>query len=687
MKVPLGLKKIPDWVFYALLPLIAYAPAFLRGECFFDNDLLGWFGPHWDYLRASLAKGDFPLWNPSLFGGQPFAADPQTLVFYPFLYPFLFFPVGWGLLLFLAFHLFVAALGMDRWLDSLGIPAPARRIGACLFALSGFFWIELIHPPVVAAVAWLPWVFASLERAAREPTVPNAFRSGLSFALLFLAGSLQVAVGSFYAASLYAVARRVFWSRKSRKPLLPSGGFWAALLWGLLPLMAAALPAGEFSMHSTRLRSTGDYASFNARGSLHPQGLIRFIAPTHGLPSGTRLGTAVQSLDSRGDNPYQGALGSLGPLALFLALWGLTEGGLGALLGSLAMGAVAVGLGRHLPLHRWLCEFLPFMGWIKVPARYLFLYALPMAALVAFGLQRLERWGTLRRPAGSKAISPLGWAVVGLCVCGPLLPMGWNFYPTGPARNYDFASNAIFLEHAHPSPPPARNFLTGTLPYRVWQDRAPFVTDFPVNAAGSLGWRSCTGYNPLMLESYRLLQSLPPERFCETLGADQILSGRDLGPLDGFQREISGPLFIYKTKKPSRPVRALSPGDSSDAASPETFQDDLAALSGFWLLFNGCDRQNYRLVMTRSARVVFPDLYFPGWRVDVDGKRSDCLNHGGHRAVFLDRGSHEVVFHFKPFWWPWIPLALAFWLVLTLRAARAFEIHPRLPGQPGRRLP
>jgi hypothetical protein len=403
--------------------------------------------------------------------------------------------------------------------------------------------------------------------------------------------------------------------------------------------------------------------------------LLRFLAPTHGLPSGTLLGNAVQGLDPRGDNPYQGVLGYLGPLALVLAFLGLAEGGLGAYLGALAMAAIAVGLGRHLPLHRWLCEWLPFAGWLKVPARYLFLYVLPMAALASFGLQRLERLGSRMRPAAKKRISPLAWAVVGLCVCGPLLPMGWRFYSTGPARNYDFSPNAVFLQHADPAPPPARNFLTGTLPYRVWHGREPFVTDFPVNAAGSLGWRSCTGYNPLMLESYRLLQSLPPEAFCRTLGADRIFSGRDLGELEGFQRKISGPLFVYQTKNPAPAVRALRPGTPSDKASPGTFLDDQASLSGFWLLFDSPDRQNYRLVMARSSRVVFPDLHYPGWRVEVDGKPSTCLNHGGLRAVLLDRGSHEVVFRFKPVWWPWIPLALAAWSFLTFLLARARSLR------------
>jgi hypothetical protein len=168
-----------------------------------------------------------------------------------------------------------------------------------------------------------------------------------------------------------------------------------------------------------------------------------------------------------------------------------------------------------------------------------------------------------------------------------------------------------------------------------------------------------------MLESYRRLQTLPPEEFCRALGTDRILSGRDHGEVSGFERKTSGPLFLYRTLKPSPPLRAISMSNPKDTS----------ALTGFWLLFDGCNRQNYRVVMSQPSRVVFPDLLFPGWRVEVDGKRSDCLDQDGSRAVDLDRGSHEVVFRFEPFWWPWIPLAFMAWLILTFSLSRNSEKH------------
>src|SRR5581483_9086639 len=115
-------------------------------------------------------------------------------------------------------------------------------------AFSGFFWLEIIHPPVLAAFAWLPWLFFRAERLAGNHGPRNSFWTGLCFALLFLAGSFQMTVGAFYAALAYFLFRH--FQREKRIPLftfrtfLPFAFF---LLWGALPLLAQLIPTAEFA--------------------------------------------------------------------------------------------------------------------------------------------------------------------------------------------------------------------------------------------------------------------------------------------------------------------------------------------------------------------------------------------------------------------------------------------------------
>ncbi|HTC21780.1 MAG TPA: hypothetical protein VK859_13075, partial [bacterium] len=192
---------------YFALSLLAFFPCLFLGQAYFDNDLLAQFGPWRAFLKDQLAQGHFPLWNPYSMGGQPFFADLQNMMLYPFNYLTLPFPVPFGLSLFFFIHMFWAALGMHLWLRSLDLSENSCRAGALLFCLSGFFWLELIHPPVLAAFAWLPWLFGGLERLAGDPKPRKAFFSGFFFAMLFLCGSFQVTVGAFYGGLAYFLFR------------------------------------------------------------------------------------------------------------------------------------------------------------------------------------------------------------------------------------------------------------------------------------------------------------------------------------------------------------------------------------------------------------------------------------------------------------------------------------------------
>ncbi|MBA2247617.1 MAG: hypothetical protein H0W23_05775, partial [Chloroflexia bacterium] len=56
------------------------------------HDLLAFFIPWYGYLGDRLAAGDIPGWNPALFGGSPFAGDPESGWMYlpaMLLFPFL----------------------------------------------------------------------------------------------------------------------------------------------------------------------------------------------------------------------------------------------------------------------------------------------------------------------------------------------------------------------------------------------------------------------------------------------------------------------------------------------------------------------------------------------------------------------------------------------------------------------
>ena len=61
----------------ALFPL-AFSPGILM-----RGDVALYFYPYWEAAARATREGRLPLWNPDLFAGVPFLANPQVGFFYP----------------------------------------------------------------------------------------------------------------------------------------------------------------------------------------------------------------------------------------------------------------------------------------------------------------------------------------------------------------------------------------------------------------------------------------------------------------------------------------------------------------------------------------------------------------------------------------------------------------------------
>src|SRR5665213_801886 len=96
------------------LAVIFYAPSIFGGKTLLLRDLFTQFhGPRWWY-RVSLEAGQLPYWNPYIACGDPFLANPQNGVLYPFSLLFLLLPFGAGLTAYVALH--SALLGFFSYL-------------------------------------------------------------------------------------------------------------------------------------------------------------------------------------------------------------------------------------------------------------------------------------------------------------------------------------------------------------------------------------------------------------------------------------------------------------------------------------------------------------------------------------------------------------------------------------------
>jgi hypothetical protein len=577
----------PPWLLYGFLSLLAFSPCLFFNRSYFDNDLLAQFGPWREFLRGQLFHGRFPLWNPYSLGGQPFFADPQNMMLYPPNYLTLPFPVPLGLSLFFCLHLFWSALGMHQWLKCLRLSGTSCLVGGVFFASSNFFWLEIIHPPVLAAFAWLPWFFGSLERISREPNSRNGLAGGLAFGMLVLAGSPQVSLGAVYGGAAYLLFRILAPGGSSDpKPSRASIALCALLwVWGSLPLWGQLIPTLEFAGLSERMAARVPGAPIERFLSLNPHRLLEFLFPRFLLPAGASLAHAVQQTNRNDFLDVYGCLGPWFPLLVFFAFRG-KHAKTARFMGGLALLTLLICLGSYFPVYSLLSRFLPGLFLIRVAYRYLFLYVLAGGVLAALGWETLressERDRRFLLQAGlaygsclylvslvhpgrnlpevlslvlgciglfwslqTKGLRFPGPGIFAAALLFPLLGLGLSEYPTGPASNFDFKGKSAVLSEIGRSVLPRRVILDFlNIPYPLRVRGKDYLLDYPQNASCVLGLKNFGGYNPLNLACAAQIRALPMKSLVPLACLGAVVSGRDHGPVPGFRHVRVPPFFV-----------------------------------------------------------------------------------------------------------------------------------------------
>jgi len=356
------------------------------GAIISGNDLTNMF-LHWlRFAVSSVQQGQLPLWNPYLFSGIPFAANPQVALFYPPTWLAFLAPVPRALSLIVVLHLWLAGAGTYAWLRSEGASAAGALLGGAVFAFSGYFFVRVQagHLGVITTGAWLPLILWAYRRALVRRSWGLAILGGLPVGLSILAGHtasfIYVALGLAAYAAFYAWERGRE-GRSVRAAAFPLGLTCVMSLVGLALAAVQILPAMELVMRSAR-RATSGY-DFAARFSWPPGYLLTLLAPNFfGQPS--RMGYW-------GDGVYDEFIFYVGVLPLLLALLGLRlRRRLALFLAALGLGALLLAFGRYGGLHPLFYRFAPLFRMARAPARAGFLFTLAAAALAGLTVTALQ---------------------------------------------------------------------------------------------------------------------------------------------------------------------------------------------------------------------------------------------------------------------------------------------------------
>ncbi len=384
-----------------LLTLAFFWKLAFSGLILARGDTFLYFYPYWDAAAAALRSGAMPLWNPHIFMGAPLLANSQMGFFYPLNWPlWLLLPTPYAVSVAILLHIVLAGIGAFMLArHGLKLSVLAATMAGATFALGGYLTAQVEHVNQLQGLAWMPWLLWLLghnEVAEDRRLLRRGLWAVLIVALQLLAGHTQSLFISLVALLIYRVAAvlaatpaRSWRDRERRRAPLSKLAATAATMT-LVAIAGAALAAIQLLPTVELMQWSGregglplnEAVSF----SLHPLALAQALLP------GGRAGQFTE---------YIAYL----PLTLLLlaivAAWQWRRYPAAAPPLALLLSGPFLALGRFNPLYLLLAQ-LPGFSFFRAPARWLALYALGAALLVAIGLDlargvRLNNFSAMSR--------------------------------------------------------------------------------------------------------------------------------------------------------------------------------------------------------------------------------------------------------------------------------------------------
>jgi hypothetical protein len=356
----------------AAAALAFYYPLVFLGRALVDYDAFVYFYPQRVFLARSLLAGRIPLWDPDLFLGAPFLANPQTAVLYPPSWLFLLGPVQTVYTVQLVLHAFLAAFFTYLLARrAFGTVPLAAAIGGLAYAFGGFAVGQVGHLNQISAAAWLPAVLLAYNRFAVTRRVKWLGLGALALALQLFAGHPQETYMTLIVLGVFGVVTAPWRSRWLFGCGL--GGVVICLL-GACAAAAQLLPTLELTPLS--IRGAGVNWADAVASSLPAYLAVRALLPPYWI-----------------NVPYTEYLGYVSVTAMTLAALAILRGRtrpvlFGAILCALG---IALALGENNGYYGLAFGSIPGFDTFRVPARWLLLWDFGAAVLAALGADWIGR--------------------------------------------------------------------------------------------------------------------------------------------------------------------------------------------------------------------------------------------------------------------------------------------------------
>jgi len=267
-----------------ILQFISYpwgaSQTILRPQNSFSSDPITQYYVFFSFAREMFQSSELPLWNPYIYAGAPFLANPQSVVFYPYSLFIYLLPLNAGITLLLISNLVTAGFGMYLLLRrGFAFMLTPSLIGAFSWMFSGSM-IGFLYYPNSYVLAWLPLMLFFTDRLVI--TARFSYCSILAFVFSFsvLGGHPDVTGVVVLVAVAYFLIQVIaeYWNERSFSLFFRKVGlFVIAVLLGIGIASIQLLPCLEYMQLSYRFFSYEKGAASGhtwAMGSITP---LRYI--------------------------------------------------------------------------------------------------------------------------------------------------------------------------------------------------------------------------------------------------------------------------------------------------------------------------------------------------------------------------------------------------------------------------
>ncbi len=634
------------------------------------------------YGIESMKALHIPLWNPYQSLGVPFLGSALFGLFSPFSILYYLLPthtaMGWATVMNIALAGLFTFIFLTKSLKTSSVGAVT---GALVFMFSGPLLLEIIHPSLVGAMAFLPLILYLTERVFSRGSAPWAIAFGVILACQMLTGAVQVIVHTIFLTGAFGAVLFVR-ALRQRRPAI-----WPVVILIVGGLIALALSSVQWLPLLELSGLTGRDAAGLSLKDAEP--FITYYTPRVVL-RGALLGGRGMSIGL-----LPAALGIVAlltdrkrPLVIFFAITALIT--------------LLLAFGTYTPLYAIYYHYIPTGKLFRVPLRWIWLTAFSVAVLSAMGTDAVIARLIPRRGLCLAAISLIPSFIIAF------------LFMSNTHRLFNHPQNTPEIFTRHASEGAFLRKVQGSYRTYIWSD---FGKDFSLlQKFGTLEKvYTLNDYESLSLGAYqRFVAALldRPEILAKKIfyGAFMLSNGkRSLRLMSllstGFVMQKGAGPFAKKLPPGMVPIykkngvviyryKGALPRAYIVYRS-ETIADERAALKRI-----ASQRFNPRaaVILARDvglghgapprpsltrARVtrllpervkisatalqrgvlVMTDFFYPGWHAYVDGVEAPILRANSiMRGVVLEKGSHNVVFIYRP-----LPFRVGLWVsILTL---------------------